>query len=216
MIGVAIASGVATTPDWNEAYGISSGALITASYGPLHGFGKFCAVVVALGVIANNVPGTYSAALGCQIMGRFGKAVPRWCWAVVMVMIQLVCGLAGRNHLFLIFQNFLALMGYWLMIMVCIVAEEHLLFRRTIWGGLGFDWTAWEDRKRLPWGVAACTAFLLGWMGAILGMYQVWYVGPIAKLAGDTGADVGMWVGCGFALITFPPMRWVELKIVGR
>lgn len=87
-----------------------------------------------------------------------------------------------------------------------------MLFR----GSLGFDWTAWEDRKRLPVGVAACTAFLLGWMGAILGMYQVWYVGPIAKLAGDTGADVGMWVGCGFALITFPPLRWLELKKFGR
>jgi len=215
MIGVGLASGVAITPSWSAAYSISSGALITEAYQPLHGFGKFCAVVVALGVIANSVPGAYSAALGCQIMGRYGKAVPRWVWVVVLVMVQLVCALVGRNHLFLIFQNFLALMGYWLMVMVCIVAQEHLLFR-SYGARLGFDWTAWEDRARLPLGIAACTSFLLGWMGAILGMYQIWYTGPIAKLAGGTGADVGMWVGCGFALITFPPLRWLELKKFGR
>lgn len=214
MIGIGLASGVASRQEWADAYAISSGALITEGFSPLKGFGKFCSVVVALGVIANNVPGTYSAALGCQIMGRYGKTVPRWTWAIILVLIQLICALAGRNELFLIFQNFLALMGYWLMIMVCIVAEEHVLFRHHF-GSLGFDWTAWEDRKRLPVGVAACTSFLLGWMGAILGMYQVWYVGPIAKLAGG-GADVGMWVGCGFAIITFPPLRWIELKYFKR
>ncbi|KAF2182884.1 hypothetical protein K469DRAFT_740190 [Zopfia rhizophila CBS 207.26] len=214
MLGVGLASGVATNPIWESAYSISSGALITAGYGPLGGFGKFCAVIVALGVIANNVPGTYSAALGCQIMGRYGKAIPRWVWAVVLVMVQLVCAVAGRNQLFIIFQNFLALMGYWLMVMVCIVCEEHILFRRRL--GLGFDWTAWEDRSRLPLGIAACISFLIGWVGAILGMYQVWYVGPIAKLAGDSGADVGMWVGCGLAIISFPPMRWLEMRVVGR
>ncbi|KAF2477184.1 uncharacterized protein BDR25DRAFT_276918 [Lindgomyces ingoldianus] len=214
MLGVGLASGVATHSAWADAYATSSGALITAGYAPLGSFGKFCAVIVALGVIANSVPGTYSAALGCQMMGRYGKVIPRWIWAIVLVLIQLVCALVGRNQLFIIFQNFLALMGYWLMIMVCIVAEEHVLFR---WRrGIGFDWTAWEDRTRLPIGIAALSSFLLGWMGAVLGMYQVWYVGPIAILAGDTGADVGMWVGCGFALITFPPIRSWELKVVGR
>lgn len=29
-------------------------------------------------------------------------------------------------------------------------------------------------------------------MGAILGMYQVWYVGKLAILVGDYGADLGV------------------------
>ena len=145
-------------------------------------------------------------------MGRFGKAVPRYVWACVVVVVYLVCALAGRNNLFDIFSNFLALMGYWIEIFICIVLEEHLIFQREI----GFDWTAWEDKKRLPLGIAALIAFLFGWMGAIFGMYQAWYVGKLAILVGDYGADLGVWVGCGFTLISFPPLRYLELKRFGR
>jgi len=206
LLGVGLACGVAALPAWSDAYEISSGALITAGYAPLGGFGKFCSVVIALGVIANCVPSTYSAALGCQIMGRWGQILPRWVWVVILCAIQLVCALAGRTSLFIIFTNFLSLMAYWLMPMICIVAEEKGLFR----AGLQFDWAAWADRSKMPIGIAALIAFLLGWVGAVLGMYQVYFVGPLALASG--GADVGMWVGCGFTLIAFPPLRWLELR----
>jgi len=214
VLGVGLASGVATNASWESAFSISSGALIAVGFAPLAGFGKFCAVITALGLIANSVPGTYSAALGCQMMGHYFKIIPRWVWVVFLMIVQLVCALAGRNELMVVLQNFLALMGYWLMIMICIVAEEHVLFRRL--RGIGFDWTAWQDKSRLPVGIAAFVSFLLGWMGAILGMYQIWYIGPIAKLVGDVGADVGLWVGCGFSLLAFPPLRVLELKYFRR
>ena len=210
MLGIGLGSGIASNPAWADANTISTGALIVAGYGGLAGFGKFCAVLVALGVIANSIPGTYSAALGCQVLGRYGKAVPRWVWSCLIIVIELVCALAGRDYLFLVFQNFLALMGYWVEIMICIVLQEHLLFRRKA----GFDWTRWEDKGYLPLGIAALIAFLLGWLGAVLGMYQVWYVGRLAELAG--GCDVGVWVGCGFTIISYPPLRWLELKKFGR
>ena len=101
-------------------------------------------------------------------------------------------------------------MGYWIEFMICIVIEEHLLFRRR----MGFDWTRWEDQSYLPVGFAASAAFLLGWLGAVLGMDQVWFVGPLASMSGP--ADVGVWVGCGFALISYPPLRWLELRTLGR
>ena len=212
IIGIGLGSGTFTDPSWNKAYGISSGALILESYSPLGGFGKFCGVVVAFGVISNNVPGTYAAALGCQVLGRFGKMIPRWCWVCVIVLIYFVCAVAGRDHLFAIFQNFLALMGYWIMIFVTIVLEEHVIFRRNV----GFDWTKWEDQKYLPLGFAALLAFLIGWAGAIIGMFQAWYVGPVASLVGGVGADIGIWLGVAFTMVTFPPLRWLELKKVGK
>lgn len=98
-------------------------------------------------------------------------------------------------------------MGYWVMIFICIVLEGHFIFRRDV----GFNWADWESPKKLPLGIAALISFLFGWMGAILGMYQVWYTGPLGKLLGH-GVDLGMWVGCGFTLVTFPPMRFLELK----
>jgi len=38
--------------------------------------------------------------------------------------------------------------------------------------------------------LSALVAFLVGWAGAILCMAQKWYIGPIAKLVGEFGADV--------------------------
>lgn len=212
LIGIGLGTGIATNKSWSDASSISTGALILAGYGSLGGFGRFCGVVIALGVIANNIPGTYASSLGVQVLGRYGKAVPRYCWACVIVIIYFICAIAGRNNLFDIFSNFLALMGYWLMIFVSIVLEEHLIFRR----GIGFDWTAWEDKKRLPVGIAALAAFLIGWIGAVMGMNQKWYVGPIARMVGDNGADLGEWLGAAFALLVFPPLRYVELKKFGR
>jgi purine-cytosine permease-like protein len=42
------------------------------------------------------------------------------------------------------------------------------------------------------------------------------FVGPIAKQIGDYGADLGLWTGFGWALICFPPLRWLELRKIGR
>ncbi|KAI4163208.1 MAG: hypothetical protein LQ342_003141 [Letrouitia transgressa] len=214
LLGIGLASGVATNPAWADANSISSGALILAGYSGLRGFGKFCGVIVALGVIANNIPGTYASALGCQVLGRYGKAVPRYVWVCVIVAIYFVCAIAGREHLFQIFENFVALMGYWCMIFVALVLEEHLLFKPKLDGAL--DWTAWENQKRLPVGVAALIAFLAGWAGAIIGMYQNWYVGPVAIKVGTGGADIGVWLGCAFAMVLYPPLRMAELRVFGR
>jgi purine-cytosine permease-like protein len=221
MMGIGLASGVmaSTNQAWVDANAVSQGALITAGFGPLGSFGKFCAVIMALGTIANSSPGTYSAALGFQMLGSYPKRVPRWFWSCVMSVLILVVALAGRDHVFAIISNFVALMGYWVQIFVSIVIEEHLLFRKSSFlskKGLGFDWSAWEDKKRLPIGIAGLSAFLIGWVGAILGMSQVWYVGVLAAKVGDFGADLGMFVGCGFALVVYPPLRMWEVKKFGR
>ena len=212
LIGVGLASGVASTPGWNDAYTTSSGALILAGFDGLRGFGKFCAVVIALGLCSNQVPSTYAAALDFQVLGRAWKAVPRYVWATISAIIYFVCAVAGRNHLFLIFQNFLALMGYWLVIFLTIILQEHLIFRRNT----GFDWAAYEDKSKLPVGVAALLSFLIGWVGPIVGMYQVWWTGPVAAKVGGLGGDMGIWLGIGFTAVVFPPLRYLEKKYIGR
>jgi purine-cytosine permease-like protein len=217
ILGIGLASNLMSTnpnPAWEAANEISSGALILAGYDGLGGFGKFCGVVVALGVIANNIPGTYSAALGFQMLGRYPLRVPRWLWTCLVVLIYFICAIVGRNELFHIFENFLALMGYWVTTFICIVVEENVIFQKM--NGKSFDWSAWDDPSRLPRGYAALVAFLCGWAGCIIGMCQVWYIGPVAKLLGDFGADFGIWVGCGITLILFPGLRLLELKVVGR
>ena len=214
IIGVAIATGVATTPGWDDAYSISSGALLLACYDGLGGFGGFCVVILALGSITNNAPCTYAAALTAQVLGRYAKAVPRWVWCVVITLIELVCSVAGRNHLFNIFENFLPIMSYWLCPWLTIALEEHVLFH--LLPCVPFDWSAWEDPKRLPIGAAALVAWLVGWAGAIIGMHQVWYQGPVALKIGGYGGDIGAWMSVAFACVTYPPLRYLELKKWGR
>ncbi|ATY67141.1 cytosine allantoin [Cordyceps militaris] len=210
LVAIGLATGIAHRPAWAEANAVSAGALIVAAFAPLQGFGKACAVVMSLGVIANSVPGTYSSSLGCQTLGRYGKMVPRWIWSCILVLIQLVLGLAGRQNLFAIYSNFVALMGYWIEFMVCICLEEQLIFHRN----RGWDWAQWENKKYLPQGWAALLGFLVGWVGAVLGMSQAWYVGPLSKLA--SGADLGMWIGFAMTMLTFAPLRYLELRFVGR
>lgn len=183
---------------------------MVAAFEPLKGFGRFCSVIVALGLIANSTPGTYSSTMSCQVLGRYGQAVPRWVWGIALTLVELILGLAGRNNLYTILSNFLALMGYWIEFMFMIVVMERYIFRRNF----VYDWSRWQDRDCMPVGISAFVAFLLGWLGAILGMYQTWYVGPLAKLAGV--CDVGVWVGMGFTLVSYPPLRYWELAKLGR
>lgn len=62
FMGIGLGTGLANNVDWATAFGNSGvGALIVAGFSPLNQFGKFCAVLLALGVAANNIPGTYAA-----------------------------------------------------------------------------------------------------------------------------------------------------------
>lgn len=232
-------------PRWAAAYSSdhSVGALLVEAYaGPLGaGFGKTCAVVLALCITANNVPGTYASALELQMLGRWPARVPRPLWTTFVVVVFTVAAIAGRTRLLDIFLNFLSLIGYWVIIWVVLTVEEEYLFRARHGGAQrgGYDWDAWADTTRLPVGRAALVSFLVGWAGAILGMYQTYYTGPIAKMVGD-GADVsaefllslpawsrmtllitylvqlGLPIAMSWAGLAFPPLRYLELRYFGR
>jgi purine-cytosine permease-like protein len=126
-------------------------------------------VAVAIETYANkiSVPGTYSAALGFQIMGRRLAYLPRWLWVCISVLIYTACALGGRNSLFSIFENFLALMGYWVTFFLAIVIEEDLIFRKK-----GYNWADWAEPSKLPIGFAALITFLTGWAWAVVSMDQ--------------------------------------------
>ena len=213
LLGVGLASGMMANTEWADAYEVSAGALITKALSPLGSFGSFCAVIIGLGLISNNIPGTYSSALSAQLLGRPFRKIPRAVWSIISVVIYTICACVGRDHLSEIFSNFLALMGYWVIMFVVIMAEEEFIFRRR--PGHWYKWTDWDKPSKLPVGLAALTAFCIGWVGAVLCMYQVYFTGPIAKLVGD-GIDMGFPVSASWAAVLFPPLRWLELKYIGR
>ncbi|KAI0002649.1 FAD/NAD(P)-binding domain-containing protein [Xylariaceae sp. FL0662B] len=211
FLGIGLGSGLALNPGWAAAFSISPGHLIAEAFTPLGAFGKLCATILALCVAANNIPGVYAAALNWQMFGRYFAKIPRPVWSTVTCIIFTVCAVAGREHLFSIFLNFLALIGYWTVIWIAMTLEEEFIFRRET----GYDWTDWSDKNVLPIGYAAFVTFIVGWIGAILCMYQTYYTGPIAaKVAG--GSDIGLPVSMALAAVFYPPLRHLELKFVGR
>lgn len=211
MLGVGIGAGIPTNQMWRDAYGQSIGALLVELFRPLDHFGSFCSVILAIGLIANNVAGTYSAALSFQLLGRWFAQVPRLIWTVIGVFIYTVLACVGRNSFYDVFENFLALMGYWVAIWITLTVQEEFIFRRNS----GYDWTAWNNPNLLPIGLAALAAFLIGWVGSIMGMYQTYFTGPIGKLVGD-GIDLGIPLGVSWCGLVYPPLRWLELKYIGR
>ncbi|OJJ86896.1 purine-cytosine permease family protein [Aspergillus glaucus CBS 516.65] len=212
LIGIGLASGINTNAAYSAAYNQGQGALIVEGFSPLNNFGKFCSVVVALGLIANTIAPTYCTGVDFQVLGRYAEKIPRVIWNTVGAIIYTVCALVGRGHLSEIFTNFLALMGYWVAIWFGILLEERYIFRRRS----GYSWSAWNDPSKLPIGVAGFIAFCVGWVGAVLCMAQVWYIGPLAGLVGEYGADMGNYVGCSWAAVVYPPLRYLELKFFGR
>ena len=229
ILGIGLGSGAmedSATRTWTQAYGTSQGALIVEAFSPLGNFGKFCSVIAALGLVANLIPPTYASGVDVQILGRHAAKVPRAVWNTFGVIIYTVCALAGRGHLAEIFTNFLALMGYWVSIWIAITLMEHLVFRRYFQSLYrlqhspetdgGFEWASWNDRNRLPIGIASLLAFLVGWAGAIISMAQVWYIGPLAVDVGEFGADMGNYVGFAWAVLVYLPARYLELRRFGR
>ncbi|KAI1334270.1 hypothetical protein F5Y15DRAFT_295026 [Xylariaceae sp. FL0016] len=215
FVGIGLGTGLATQTAWMSAFQkFGVGGLIVEAYGPLGAFGKFCAVIMGLGIAANMVPGNYSAAFCAQLLSSHAEKLPRVFWNTVATIIFVVVSIPGRDKLLTIFSNFLPLIGYWTIMWVVLTLEEEWLFRRRINPAKPYDWTVWNDTSKLPLGLAATAAFVVGWIGAILSMNQVYYTGPIARLAGH--ADIGLPVGAAWAAIVYPPIRNLEYKKFGR
>lgn len=215
ILGICIASGAVGIASWSEAYeDLGNGGLLNAAFSRWHGGGKFVLVLMYMSLVSNNIINTYSIALSSQMWGTLATRIPRYIWVVLTAIVSFVLALAGRNVLGPILNNFLPMIGYWAMLYFVILIEENLIFHRHKLPGLNdsYNWDDWNTYTRLPVGIAALVSFLIGIAGAILGMCQVYYVGPIAKLVGDHGADLGMWIGAGFAMITFPVLRFLELQ----
>lgn len=111
-------------------------------------------------------------------------------------------------------QTFLSIIGYWTVIHIVVVIEEHFFFR----GGKmsRYDLDSWSKQELLPFGWAAIGSFCLGFLGAVLGMKIAWYTGPIALLIGGKGANIGHELTFAFSGLSFPIFRLLEKRYTGK
>ncbi|PKY02865.1 cytosine-purine permease [Aspergillus campestris IBT 28561] len=219
MLGIAIMS--ATTIDaghnkYQAGYDASgSGGLLAAVLEPLGGFGKFCLVILALSIIANNCPNIYSVGLTLQVMSRYSQRVPRFVWVFLGSCASIAIGIPGYDHFEAILENFMNIIAYWLSIYSAISLCDHFFFKR---GFAGYRPEHYDQPDKLTVGIAAAAAFACGVVGVVLGMSQSWWVGPIALHAGmaPIGGDVGFELGFSFAFVSYLVLRRIEFRVIGR
>lgn len=220
MLGVAVMT--ATDLDggdnkYMKGYSASgNGGLLDATLSPLGGFGKFCLVVLALSIIANNCPNMYSVSLTAQTTTRYALKIPRPAWVVIASCISLAIAIPGYSHFESVLENFMNFIAYWLAIYSGIALADHFVFKRGKYSNYNVD--TYNKRYELPMGIAAALAFCFGIVGMVTGMSQSWWTGPIAKHAGSlpTGGDVGFELGLCFGFVSYCFLRPLELKYIGR
>ncbi|KAG1804383.1 permease for cytosine/purines, uracil, thiamine, allantoin-domain-containing protein [Suillus variegatus] len=198
-----------TDPAYILAYADgSTGGLIAQVLSPWGHFGQFILVLLALSVIANNIPNTYSTGLSIQALGRPFAIIPRFFW----VFIAFAANTSTPS--FLISSVFLS---YWTAFFIVIVAEEHFIFRRKNGPLGGYNLDDYDTPSKLPLGIAGILAMCFGIAGAVVGMSEVWYTGPLGKMAGAAyGADLGFELAAAFSAVTYLPLRALEIKLIGR
>ncbi|GIJ99102.1 hypothetical protein Aspvir_001228 [Aspergillus viridinutans] len=213
LLGACISSALDTNPEWADAYENGIGEILKTIIYP-GGFAKFLLVLLVLSGIGVNCIAIYSGALSAQLFAKPFAKVPRIVWSFIVFVCILLLGIAGRDHLLDVLENFLSLLGYWNTSFFVILFTEHYLFRG---GSLSnYDLDAWNTPSRMPVGYAGLTAFLCGAAGWIVGMVETYYVGAIAKMIGQDGGDVANELAFVFTSVAYIPLRKLELKYVGR
>ncbi|GAA6029111.1 hypothetical protein JCM8097_001605 [Rhodosporidiobolus ruineniae] len=217
-LGALLMSTFDEKPSWQQMYNDGGlGGLISAPLvGPMGGFGRFLVVILALSIVANNIPNVYSFALTFQAFGKYMQRIPRFFLCILCTIIYIILAEVGYNSFEEAFDTLLVILSYWLAIYSVILIEEHYIFRGGSFAGYNLD--EYNTYNKLPVGIAAGLAVGFGVMGAVLGMSQTWYVGKIGILAGEApfGGDVGFELAAGFSGLVYPLFRYIEKKQTGR
>ncbi|KAJ5216154.1 uncharacterized protein N7498_002561 [Penicillium cinerascens] len=213
LLGACISSALDTNPEWAAAYDIGIGEILKTIIYPT-GFAKFLLVLLVLSGIGVNCIAIYSGALSAQLFAPPLAKVPRVFWSFLVFAGILALGIAGRDHLLDVLENFLSLLGYWNTSFFAILFIEHYYFRK---GSLAnYDLDAWNTPSKMPVGYAGLTAFLCGAAGWIVGMVETYYVGVLAAKIGKDGGDIANELALVFTTISYLPLRKLELRYVGR
>ncbi|KAI1137122.1 purine-cytosine permease [Hypoxylon sp. FL0543] len=217
LLGAAISTAMANNEAYLVAYDEAHiGGLLAEVLVPRLGrFGEFCVVLLGLSIIGNNCPNAYSVSLSLQVLSEKTQHVPRFVWTLISTAVYIAIAIPGYDNFEDALESFMLIIGYWLAIYEGVSLTEHFVFRRGSFGG--YHPEDYCEPDKLPPGMAAMAAFCMGILGAILGMAQQWFTGPIGKLCGgEFGGDVGFELAFAFAAVTYLGLRAFEKGCFGR
>ncbi|KAG8752369.1 hypothetical protein FRC12_012005 [Ceratobasidium sp. 428] len=211
LLGAAFAASLPNMPGWQVGYDTNgAGGLIAAVLAPVGGFGKFLLVLLALSVIGSLGPNLYSFCFSFQVVFPFLARVPRYVFSFFGSVIVIPLAIVGATRFQTTLVNFLGLVGYWTSTFVAVLIVEHVVFKRCDFSR--YDISIWNSPGQLPPGLAAISACVLGFGMIVVCMSQVWYTGPVAKLSGDIGLEIGFVL----TALCYLPLRMLEQRLYGR
>jgi NCS1 nucleoside transporter family len=213
-LGMAFTTGIANVPAWKTAFGSTGnvGGLLSAVVSPLGGFGTFLLVLLALSIIANNIPNDYSLGLSVQVFGKAFQRVKRYVWTLIGAVIYIIIAIIGSANFAATLQSFLLDVAYWLGAYGIILILEHFVFRR---GQYNVD--DWNTASKLPLGWAAIVALVAGLVGGLLGADQLNFQGFITRhINQPIGIDLGFELSVVLAAIVYLILRRIELNTSPR
>ncbi|HEY3328946.1 MAG TPA: cytosine permease [Capsulimonadaceae bacterium] len=188
--------------------GHSPSDLLVAAVGPMGGFGTVVLGLLALSIVANNIPNDYSLGLSMQVLGTAFQKINRAVWTVLGAIIYVAIAIPAVGKFNQTMEGFLLLIAYWLGPWTIILVIEHFVIRKKT-----YNIDDWDTRSKLPTGWAAMTAMLVGLFGVYLGAAQEKFVGPLAmKLNPPYGIDIGFELGMILAGIVYLFLRPIERK----
>jgi purine-cytosine permease-like protein len=116
-LGAAYMTTLTSKPTWATKYDDNGvGGLIAAGLSPLGGFGGFLTVLMALSIVANNIPNIYSMSLTVQIFGKHFQAIPRLFITILGTGAYIVLAIVGASHFDSWLNTLLVILSYWLSI----------------------------------------------------------------------------------------------------
>lgn len=195
---------------------VLGGQLLAVALTPLGVIGKFLVFLLALSIVANNIPNDYSLGLSVQVFGRTWQRVPRYIWTLIGAVIYTIIAILTAGNFNETLNSFLLLVAYWLGPFAIILIIEHFVIRRR-----RYNIDDWNNPRRLPLGWAAIVSMALGLFGALLGFAQVFVfkgvATPITGLIGGLinkpyGMDVGFELAVVFSLVSYLILRPLELR----
>lgn len=175
----------------------------------VRGLGKLVGALLAFSNTAVMTLGIYSMGLSTQVVTARAVKVPRLIYTFIGGVACLVCAVAGRDELESVMTNFLSISAYYITPFTVVILADCYIFRR----GFKYDVEAWNDRTRLPIGIAATVSFILGTLSAVLGMVQEWWIGPIAvAIGGRSGIDISWIIAAIVTIVIYIPGRFLEYR----
>jgi len=169
-------------------------------------------VLLALSIVANNIPNDYSLGLSVQVFGKAFQRVKRYVWTLIGAVIYIVIAIIGAQNFASTLEAFLLDVAYWLGAYAIILVLEHFVFRRG-----QYNVEDWNTASRLPLGWAAIVALVAGLVGALLGADQLNFQGFITRNINQPyGIDLGFEFSVLLAVVVYLILRTVEIRTTPR